>query len=51
MNKALYNWLDKVEGKKVGTTVKNINKERKFQGYKTSKDYGKVSINALRRLK
>ena len=33
MNKHLNNWLDKVEGKKVGTTNENIEKEIKRQGY------------------
>ena len=37
MNIHLYNWLDKVEGLPVGTTVKNIKKEFKRQGYKKIK--------------
>lgn len=51
MNKPLYNWLDKVEGKKIGTTIKNINKEKVRQNSKSTKDYGLVTINALRRMK
>lgn len=51
MNKALYNWLDKVEGKKVGSTVKNIEKERKIRGYKKSTDYPKLVAKALKRIK
>lgn len=51
MNTSLYNWLDKVEGKKVGTTIKNINKERVRQGYKPKPNYGLLTVNALKRIK
>jgi ribosome recycling factor len=51
MNKALYNWLDKVEGKKVGSTVKNITAEKRRQGVKLNQDYAKIAVRALRRLK
>lgn len=32
----MWDWLDKVEGKKEGSSSANLEKEKKRQGYKTS---------------
>ena len=34
MNKHMWNWMDKVEGKKEGTSAEALEKEKKRQGYK-----------------
>lgn len=37
MNKPLYNWLDKQEGLKVGSSISNIAKELRRQGFTPQK--------------
>ena len=33
-NKAMWDWMDKAEGKKEGSSFEGMNKERERQGYK-----------------
>jgi hypothetical protein len=35
-NKAMWDWMDKAEGKEVGSSTRNLEKEKKRQGYKSS---------------
>jgi len=58
-NKAMWDWMDKAEGKKEGSSFSGMNKERERQGYKKlsekkkhiasrMKDKGKESLNIPR---
>ena len=47
--KPLWDWMDKAEGKKVGSSWKNLNLERKRQGYKPVGWTGESSRHAMAR--
>ena len=48
-NKAMWDWMDKAEGKKEGSSWEGANKERKRQGYKPMVEK-KAKSEALKRV-
>ncbi len=44
-NKAMWDWMDKAEGKEVGSSHANMEKERERQGYKKSKSKSQALAN------
>lgn len=51
MNKPLYNWLDKIEGKKEGETIKNIEKEKAIRMSKFNKNFSEAFFKMASKIK